>query len=222
MARKFFTLPNLMTCYRFPAGLAMLWLLQRMDPSNYPPGADGQSAYPLWISLTIAIVSFLTFISDYYDGKLARHNHAVSDFGKIMDPVADNMFFTLLMLGLVLSGRFAVSVWFTVIMLYREAGVQILRRQAALKGVVLMAGWAGKLKTALQCIVMAILGFAILFKDAGLLNIPEKWLIAGAWAASAFAAVGGIVSLGAYVAQLPQMIARQREEAKTENQPPAA
>lgn len=221
MARKFLTLPNLMTCYRFPAGLAMLWLLQRMDPANYPAGADGQTHYPVWIALTIAIVSFLTFISDYYDGKLARQNHDVSDFGKIMDPVADNMFFTLLMLGLALSGRFHVSVWFTVVMLYREAGVQILRRQAALKGVVLMAGWAGKVKTALQCVVMAILGFAVLFKDAGWLDIPEKWLIVTAWAASAFAAVGGLVSLGAYVAQLPQMIASQREAAKTENQPGA-
>ena len=68
---------------------------------------------------------------------------------------------------------------------------------------------------------MAVLGFAVLFKDAGWLDIPEKWLVVTAWAASAFAAVGGLVSLGAYVAQLPQMIASQREAAKVENQPGA-
>ena len=68
---------------------------------------------------------------------------------------------------------------------------------------------------------LGMMSIAPSFKDAGWLDIPEKWLIVTAWAASAFAAVGGLVSLGAYVAQLPQMIASQREAAKTENQPGA-
>ena len=207
MLKSVCSLPNLLTCYRFPAGLAVLWLLTQMDPRFYPAGR-----YPLWISLTIAVISFLVFLSDYYDGKLARSANQVSDFGKIMDPVADNMFFTLLMLGLVLSPRFSVSVWFTVVMLYREASVQIIRRMAALKGVVLMAGWAGKLKTALQCVLMGILGVMLLAKDAGCGFIDEKYLVWGAWIGSAFAAVGGILSLGAYILQLPQMINEQKEQ----------
>lgn len=208
MGKNLFTLPNLLTIYRFPAGLAILYLLMRMDSANYP-----DKVYPVWIAAAIGVVSFFTFLSDYYDGKLARQGNCVSDFGKMMDPVADNMFFTLLMLGLVLSDRFSVSVWFMVVMLYREAGVQIIRRLAALRGVVLAAGRAGKIKTALQCVFMGILGAAVLLKDAGCGFIEEKYLVWGAWGASALAALGGIVSLLAYLVQLPQMLAAQKDSA---------
>lgn len=209
MSKKIFNLPNMLTCYRFPAGLAMLWLVMRMDPRIYP-----ENQYPLWIALTILIISILTFLTDFYDGKVARRYNIVTDFGKIMDPVTDSLFFTLLLLGLALSGRFAVSIWFTVIMIYREAGVQIIRRIAALKGVVLMAGWAGKLKMALQGIVMGIFGFAAFFNDAGWLKVGERNLVILAWTGSAVTALCGVLSLAAYIKQLPQMIAEQKEQAE--------
>jgi CDP-diacylglycerol--glycerol-3-phosphate 3-phosphatidyltransferase len=207
MNGQLINLPNLMTFFRFPAGLLMLWLVMRLTTDDHPA----------WISIVVLIIAILTFLTDFYDGRLARRYHLVTDAGKMLDPIADSLFFTLLMMGLALSPRFEVSIWFTVIMLYREAGVQTIRRVAALKGVVLMAGWAGKLKMALQGIVMGVLGFAVFFNDTGIYAIDENTLIFLAWFGSAVTALCGLLSVAAYVKQLPAMI---KEQATASNAAP--
>lgn len=205
MNKNIFNIPNLMTCYRIPAGLLVLWLVERMNPVIYPDGK-----YPAWIIITIMILSVFVFLTDVYDGKIARRYNIVTDFGKMMDPIADSLFFTLLLLGLTVSARFNVSVWFAVLMIYREAGVQIIRRVAALKGVVLMAGWAGKLKMVVQGIATAILGFTVLINDCGIYAISENILRWCAWSAAAITAMVGILSLITYIKQLPVMINEQK------------
>ncbi|GHS91945.1 hypothetical protein FACS1894139_13670 [Planctomycetales bacterium] len=206
MNPRLLNLPNLMTFFRFPAGLVVLWLFVRMSPENYPDG------YPVWAAIAIAIIGVLTFLTDFYDGRVARRYGIVTDAGKMLDPIADSLFFTLLLMGLALSGRFEVSIWFTVIMLYREAGVQTMRRIAALKGVVLMAGWAGKLKMALQGAAMGVFGFALFVNDLRLVAVGEPVLIVLAWLGSAVAALCGLLSLGAYLWQLPEMMCEQKEQ----------
>lgn len=200
MSKNVINLPNLLTLFRFPAALAMLWLLQQYT-SQAPAGG-----YPVWIAVGITIVSVLTFFSDLLDGKIARAYKIVTNFGKVMDPVADSIFFTLLLMGLAVSPRFEVSIWFTVIMLYREAGVQVMRRFAAYQGVVLMAGWSGKLKMFLQCVVMAALGLTLLASDTGLHVVSEAFLKSFAWWSSLVTAVAGLLSFGVYIKQLPQMM----------------
>lgn len=210
MDKKVLNVPNMVTVFRFPASIAMLWLL--MCFSANPP----EGGYPVWISICAAIVSFLTFLSDFFDGKIARAYGTVTNFGKMMDPIADSIFFTLLLLGLAVSPRFEVSIWFTVIMLYREAGVQAMRRYAAYRGVVLMAGWSGKFKMVAQCVAMAGLGVAILVTDTGLYPFSESTLRGFAWWASCLTALIGLWSLGVYLWQLPAML---REQARAAAEP---
>ena len=203
MDNNIFNLPNVLTIFRFPAGLALLWLLMQ-----YNPVSIGNSD-KMWVSILLTIVAVLAFLSDFFDGKLARKHGIVTNFGKMLDPVADSMLFTLLMLGLAMSPRFEVPIWFAVIMLYREAGVQILRRYAAVGGVVLMAGWAGKAKMFIQCIGMGALAILLLVKDLSFIDIPEIVLTKFAWWASALSAIVGLISLYLYVKQLPEMMKEQ-------------
>jgi CDP-diacylglycerol--glycerol-3-phosphate 3-phosphatidyltransferase len=210
MDRTLFNLPNLMTSYRFPAGLAVLWLIVSLNPATYPNGH-----YPAWISVTVMILATLVFLTDFYDGRVARRYGIVTNAGKMLDPIADSLFFTLLLMGLSLSGRFHVWIGFTVVLLYREAAIQTIRRYAALHGVALMAGRAGKLKMAAQSIAMSIFGFAVMFNDLGWARISEPALIALAWFGAMVTAAGAVISLGAYLRQLPAMIAAQKPAAES-------
>ncbi len=203
MDKNIYNLPNALTIFRFPAGLALLWLLMQYNTPEV--GNTGKG----WVSILIAIFAILAFLSDLFDGKLARKHGIVTNFGKMLDPVADSMLFTLLMLGLAMSPRFEVSIWFTVIMLYREAGVQIMRRYAAVGGVVLMAGWAGKAKMFVQCIGMGVLAFLLLITDLNIIAVPEFILSGFAWWASALSALVGMISLALYIKQLPEMMKEQ-------------
>lgn len=203
MDNNIYNLPNALTVFRFPAGVVLLWLLMQYG------SADTADPGRIWVSVLIAIFAVLAFLSDLYDGKLARSRGIVTNFGKMLDPVADSMLFTLLMLGLAMSPRFNITIWFTVIMLYREAGVQILRRYAAVGGVVLMAGWAGKAKMFVQCIGMGVLAFMLLVSDLSIIKIPEVIIVEFAWWASALSAVVGLISLFLYIKQLPEMMKEQ-------------
>lgn len=206
MDKNIINVPNALTVFRFPAGIAILWLLLQYKAPLSPMRPSA------WISILIGVVALFAFLSDYYDGKLARKNGIVTNFGKMLDPVADSMLFTLLLLGLALSPRFNITIWFTVIMLYREAGVQIMRRYAAVEGVVLMAGWAGKAKMFIQCIVMGVLGIMLILNDTDIFPIKENYIYLTAWWGSALSALSGLISLFIYIKQLPKMIRQQREK----------
>ncbi len=203
MDKSIYNLPNALTIFRFPAGLALLWLLMQYNTPEVGNVGKG------WVSILITVFAILAFLSDFYDGKLARKYGIVTNFGKMLDPVADSMLFTLLMLGVAMSPRFDVPIWFTVIMLYREAGVQIMRRYAAVGGVVLMAGWAGKAKMFVQCIGMGALAILLFIDDMNILSVTDTVLSEFAWWASALSAIVGLISLVLYIKQLPEMMKEQ-------------
>lgn len=89
-------------------------------------------------------------ITDYVDGYLARKYEIVTDFGKIIDPIADKILTASSMIVLVELGR--LDGWIVVLMLARDFIIGGLRNFAASKGVVIAAGFSGKLKTVLQMI----------------------------------------------------------------------
>jgi CDP-diacylglycerol---glycerol-3-phosphate 3-phosphatidyltransferase len=115
---------------------------------------------PKIISLVIFILAAL---SDFLDGKIAHKKNMVTDFGKLMDPIADKI--------LVLSAFAAfvqmqlIKDWMFMIIISREILITSLRLFALNKGKVLSAGRIGKHKTISQMIIILfILGF-IVFKE---------------------------------------------------------
>ena len=111
------------------------------------PGANS------W-ALAIFIVASLT---DTLDGYIARHYNQTTDFGKIMDPLADKCLVTAAMLWFVEIGH--MPGWALLIVMVREFAVSGLRMVAADKGRVIAAGWSGKVKTAstMVCICLMLL-----------------------------------------------------------------
>jgi CDP-diacylglycerol--glycerol-3-phosphate 3-phosphatidyltransferase len=109
-------------------------------------------------NITIATVIFIiASITDHIDGHLARKYNLVTDFGKLMDPLADKILVTSALIALVEFGE--VSTWMVVVIIAREFAVSGLRSIAAGDGKVIAASFWGKVKTTTQMI--AIIGFLI-------------------------------------------------------------
>lgn len=124
------------------------------------------------VYITVAALLFvLASLTDFADGYIAKKHHLVSDFGKLMDPIADK--FLILAAFLAFVRMQIVENWMVLLILGREIIVTSLRVFALTKNKVLAAERAGKHKTVSQIVVIfAILGF-ILFK--GSLYRWSKW-----------------------------------------------
>lgn len=123
----------------------------------------------------IFLVVFVFFViasyTDHLDGKLARKNNQVTDLGKFLDPVADKLLVSSMLIFLCAPSVFApyaaltqtafIPVWCVIIMVARDTVVDALRFIAAQKKVVIAANIFGKLKTVLQMIAIG----AVLLND---------------------------------------------------------
>lgn len=160
-------LPNKLTTSRFFLTAAFLWAMFSRSPVND----------------TLALIFFsLAGITDFLDGKIARDRNLITNFGALMDPLADKIMTCSAFIALVERhmgamvrdqlpvvfhiGNYAVyakvEAWMVVIIVARELGITGLRLLAASKNVVLAAERYGKHKTISQ--IAAII--ALLVMDA--------------------------------------------------------
>lgn len=113
-------------------------------------------------NLLAAAVFGAAALTDLFDGRIARAQGLITNFGKFLDPLADKMLTTAAFLGFLAIGR--IDVWAIMLILTREFMVTSIRLIAATDGVVVAAGFAGKAKTVAQFIsilfMMAALEFA--------------------------------------------------------------
>ncbi|MDF1741459.1 MAG: CDP-diacylglycerol--glycerol-3-phosphate 3-phosphatidyltransferase [Verrucomicrobiales bacterium] len=102
---------------------------------------------------TAALIAFcIAAITDFLDGYLARKHDLVTNFGKLMDPLADKI---LMCAGFVLLTRLElIPAWIVVVILSREFLVTGLRLLASAEGVVLAAENLGKYKTVFQIVTV--------------------------------------------------------------------
>ncbi|MEG1972226.1 MAG: CDP-diacylglycerol--glycerol-3-phosphate 3-phosphatidyltransferase, partial [Oscillospiraceae bacterium] len=104
---------------------------------------------PTCILIALIIFSVASF-TDLLDGKIARKYNLVTNFGKLMDPLADKLLVMSAMLGFV-ENRWAPA-WVVIVILSREFLVTSVRLIAASEGVVIPADIWGKVKTAVQMV----------------------------------------------------------------------
>jgi CDP-diacylglycerol--glycerol-3-phosphate 3-phosphatidyltransferase len=108
---------------------------------------------------TIALVLFVTAsLTDYYDGKIARRDHLITNFGILMDPLADKILVCSAFIAFV--GRGWMPAWMAVIVVARELAITGLRLLAASKNLMLAAEGFGKHKTVSQ--IVAIISILVL------------------------------------------------------------
>lgn len=101
-----------------------------------------------WWNSVAAVVFILASITDYYDGHFARKYDAVSNMGKFMDPIADKVLVTAILILLAVEQK--IDPWLVILLMTRDTFISGLRSVAAADGVIIAAKAAGKWKTALQ------------------------------------------------------------------------
>lgn len=106
----------------------------------------------LWVALGIFIAASLT---DLADGKIARKYHLVTNFGKFMDPLADKLLVLSAMIVFVEQGQ--MPSWVCMVVVARELAVTSLRIIAASNGIIMAAGWSGKIKTACTMVGLCVM-----------------------------------------------------------------
>jgi len=139
------TLPNLISLFRILLIPVMAYFLVFKDPVS---GA---------LAAAVFIVAALT---DFLDGYLARRHKSVSDFGKLLDPLADKL---LVVTGLIMliaidrPGGEVVPAWLVVLIVAREVTVTVLRGIALTEGIIIPADHLGKYKLLVQTFALVAL-----------------------------------------------------------------
>ena len=126
---------------------------------------------------TAALVLFcVASLTDYYDGKIARRDKLITNFGILMDPLADKILVCSAFIAFV--GRGWMPAWMVVIIVARELAITGLRLLAATKNVVLAAEGYGKHKTISQIVAIITLLLADSFGEWGVWagQVFEPWV----------------------------------------------
>lgn len=192
-------LPNQLTISRFGLTVVFLWAVFSRSPVND----------------TLALVIFCAAsLTDFFDGRIARKRGIITNFGTLMDPLADKILICSAFIALVERGHLdaavlapskvspvSVEAWMVVIIVARELAITGLRLLAASKNVVLAAERYGKHKTISQ--IVAII--SLLVMDAyvewwpWLQSLFKGWVVMFAqwalWVAVALTALSGCIYL---------------------------
>ena len=163
---------NIITVVRIFLAPVFIWLLI----------ADGGAlGYLRYIAAGLFVLAIVT---DTVDGILARRQNLVTDFGKILDPIADKVLIGGALVALSILGE--LWWWVTIVILIREFGITIFRF-AVLRTRVIPAVASGKLKTVMQAVGISLL----LFPFWTLFGEWEHWV---GWVVMAVAVVLTVVS----------------------------
>jgi CDP-diacylglycerol--glycerol-3-phosphate 3-phosphatidyltransferase len=133
------------------------------------------------ISHSLALITFIAAsLTDYYDGKIARARSIETDFGRLMDPLADKILTSAAFIYFVGSYPH-IPAWIVTVIVAREFAVSGIRMLALMKGKVVAADRAGKLKTISQLtVIIAILNVIISKKILD--SVSSYWNAVEFWA----------------------------------------
>ncbi|MFI3326071.1 MAG: CDP-diacylglycerol--glycerol-3-phosphate 3-phosphatidyltransferase [Clostridia bacterium] len=153
-------LPNKLTVLRvILVPFFMFFLMAGFVPHNY----------------LIAMVIFgIASYTDFLDGKIARRDGLVTDFGKFMDPLADKIMVMSALICFVSLGL--TNVWLVSLIMFREFAVTSVRLVAASKGTVIAANNLGKAKTISQIVAILVimaLQYVLKLSKYGLFVLPH-------------------------------------------------
>jgi len=149
---RLFNIANLLTMFRIvlvPVVLVLLLMLQREPELGWirwetEPVSDRNFI----LSIIAAILFVVASLTDILDGYMARKYQLITNFGKLLDPLADKLLVMGAMVMLVEKNR--LPGWMAVIILGRELAITSLRSIAGAEGVVIAASQLGRWKNVFQ------------------------------------------------------------------------
>lgn len=151
-------LPNKLTLFRIiliPVFI-ILFLMGLDNTENVLNiGLYNINVYRLWSAIVFAIAS----LTDMLDGKIARKYNLITNFGKLMDPLADKMLVISALICLTINNE--VGHIMVLIVVLREIAVSSIRLVALENGKVVAASKWGKYKTATQMIAVVMYLFKV-------------------------------------------------------------
>jgi CDP-diacylglycerol--glycerol-3-phosphate 3-phosphatidyltransferase len=171
--------PNVLTVSRILAAPVFLVFLLSNSPRDH----------------TIAFALFGgAVVTDMLDGYLARRLNCVTDFGKVMDPLADKVIVVTALVSFTSLG--VVPLWMVLAIVGRELLIMGFRAVAAARGIYIYATTLAKWKTALQmAAIVGILGH----------SVAPYWLGAE-WPAALDPVLEGAVNLTLWVAVILTLV----------------
>ena len=146
------TLPNMLTVSRMILTVIFIILI-------FQPG--------LMTRIMAAVVFLAASLTDLCDGYYARKHNLITDFGKLMDPIADK--FLILGAFFVFMQMHLIAVWMFLAIFIREIFITFWRLWAIKKGEVMAAEKAGKIKTTLQMTVIFLILFYLIIIELHIL-----------------------------------------------------
>lgn len=154
-------LPNKITMCRIVLAILVLILLM------FPFGSIGVTVpvYKIGANVTISlnyIVAGVLFIiasvTDFLDGNIARKNNLVTDFGKVMDAIADKILVNGVLIILAYNGNIPLVI--PVVIITRDTIVDSIKMVAGSKGSAVPASIAGKIKTVCMMVGLSLVFFS--------------------------------------------------------------
>ena len=106
------------------------------------------------LNIVVLVIFALASITDMLDGMIARKYNMITTFGKFADPIADKLLVNTTLI--IMASKHLIPVLPVVIMLGRDIIVDGCRMIASKNGVVVAAGYLGKLKTVSQMIAIIL------------------------------------------------------------------
>lgn len=156
------SLPNLITMTRVAIVPAILVFIDNFSPVR---------------SFIAALLYLVAAASDGLDGYLARSRGQVSTLGKFLDPLADKLLVTAVLVFLVALGR--ATAWVVVVLVARDFCITGLRSIASAEGMIIAASPGGKIKTALQLVATTMLLIHFSYPVLGLDGVSVDYQAAG-------------------------------------------
>ena len=152
-ARDGMNLPNKLTISRFILTVAFLAVM------------FSQVRYHKSIALVLFVAAA---VSDFLDGEIARRRKLITNFGILMDPLADKIMVCSAFIAFV--GLNWIPAWMVVVVVARELAITGLRLLAAAKNVVLAAEGYGKHKTISQIVAIIAIFVQASYNEWGLVG----------------------------------------------------
>jgi CDP-diacylglycerol--glycerol-3-phosphate 3-phosphatidyltransferase len=188
--KKGMNLPNKITCIRLFISVLVLVIL--CFPWDQVGLSEAKRSIPQVfkiqnVDITVLIAGVLFAIgsfTDFLDGYIARKNNIVTDFGKVMDAIADKVLVNGVLI--ILAYKRMLPLIVPVIIITRDIAVDSIKMVSGSKGKVVAASWPGKIKT-----ICMMIGVTLTF----FYNMPFGFINTGLHVDYAFIIVGVVMSI---------------------------